>query len=752
MGTNRSTVQTLTLPVEGMTCASCVARVEKALRTAEGVATANVNLASETVSLSFDSSRTDLQKIAAVVDEAGYKLIVSDAADITAEPSESAATPIDDRQERAYRKLRSDFIFSAVLTIPVMVLSMISVSDWFMRWSPLSTDEINRLVFLATTAIMFVAGKRFFIVAWKLARHASADMNTLVAVGTGTAYLYSTLVVLFPRWLGINHAGDHIYFDTSATIMTLILMGRVLEARARRRTTDAIKELIGLQPKTARVLRNGSERDIPAADVVTGDVVIVRPGEKIPVDGVITRGSTAMDESMVTGESMPVERSVGEKVIGGTINKNGSVEFRATAVGKQTVMAQIIRLVEQAQASKAPVQTLADQIAAVFVPVVISLAVLTFVFWYFIGGLPFTAAMINFIAVLIIACPCALGLATPTAIMVATGLGASRGILIKNAESLERAHKVQTVVLDKTGTVTEGKPSVTDVLPLNSSDERLLLQRAASVENRSEHPLARAIVDAARERGILPGVVESFQSKTGLGVEGRVDGQRVLVGSLPLMNEYSVATTEAEPQVADLSKAGKTLAFVAIDQMLAGVIGIADPIKPTSKDAVAALKRMGIEVDLITGDNVQTANAIASQAGVDSVIAGVMPQDKAAHVKARQQKGRIVAMVGDGINDAPALAQADVSIAMGSGTDVAMETADVTLMHGSLQGVVEAIRLSKRTILTVKQNLFWAFIYNVIGIPVAALGLLNPMVAAAAMAMSSVSVVTNSLRLKRAKI
>ncbi|MBM4161583.1 MAG: metal-transporting ATPase, partial [Ignavibacteria bacterium] len=493
MGTNRSTVQTLTLPVEGMTCASCVARVEKALRTAEGVATANVNLASETVSLSFDSSRTDLQKIAAVVDEAGYKLIVSDAADITAEPSESAATPIDDRQERAYRKLRSDFIFSAVLTIPVMVLSMISVSDWFMRWSPLSTDEINRLVFLATTAIMFVAGKRFFIVAWKLARHASADMNTLVAVGTGTAYLYSTLVVLFPRWLGINHAGDHIYFDTSATIMTLILMGRVLEARARRRTTDAIKELIGLQPKTARVLRNGSERDIPAADVVTGDVVIVRPGEKIPVDGVITRGSTAMDESMVTGESMPVERSVGEKVIGGTINKNGSVEFRATAVGKQTVMAQIIRLVEQAQASKAPVQTLADQIAAVFVPVVISLAVLTFIFWYFIGGLPFTAAMINFIAVLIIACPCALGLATPTAIMVGTGLAASRGILIKNAESLERAHKVQTVVLDKTGTVTEGKPSVTDVLPLNGSDERLLLQQVASVENRSEHPLARAI-------------------------------------------------------------------------------------------------------------------------------------------------------------------------------------------------------------------------------------------------------------------
>ena len=415
-------------------------------------------------------------------------------------------------------------------------------------------------------------------------------------------------------------------------------------------------------------------------------------------------------------------------------------------------MAQIIQLIEKAQGSKAPVQRLADQIAAVFVPVVISLAVLTFILWYSIGGLPFTAAMINFIAVLIIACPCALGLATPTAIMVGTGLGASRGILIKNAESLERAHKVQTVVLDKTGTVTEGKPSVTDVVPLNGTDARLLLQRAASVENRSEHPLARAIVDAARERGIVPGTVESFQSKTGLGVEGRIDGHTVLVGNLPLMNEYSIRTTDADAQIATLSGAGKTLAFVAIDQTLAGIIGIADPIKPTSKDAVAALKRMGIEVDLITGDNVQTADTIASRAGVDRVIASVMPQDKAAYVKALQQRGRTVAMVGDGINDAPALAQADVSIAMGSGTDVAMETADVTLMHGNPEGVVEAIRLSKRTILTVKQNLFWAFIYNVIGIPLAATGLLNPMIAAAAMALSSVSVVTNSLRLKRAKI
>jgi Cu+-exporting ATPase len=481
---------------------------------------------------------------------------------------------------------------------------------------------------------------------------------------------------------------------------------------------------------------------------VKEDIIIVRPGEKVAVDGVITKGFTSLDESMVTGESMPVEKTVGHKVIGGTINKNGSIEFRATAVGKDTVIAQIIKLVEEAQGSKAPIQALADRIASVFVPVVISLAVITFILWYLVGGLPFTGAMINFIAVMIIACPCALGLATPTAIMVGTGLGASRGILIKNAESLERAHKLQTVIFDKTGTITEGKPSATDVIPLNGFDEKTLVQRAASVESRSEHPIATAIVDRARETGLDLESVESFQSLTGLGLTAVVDGDAVLIGNDALMKEYATETTAAESAAAKLSQAGKTIIYVAINGKLAGLFGVADTIKATSREAVAQLKRMNLEAVMITGDNERTAAAIAAQAGIDRVIAGVMPQDKAAQVRAQQSNGRIVGMVGDGINDAPALAQADVSIAMGTGTDVAMETADITLMRGDLIGVVDAIKLSHRTILAIKQNLFWAFIYNVIGIPVAALGLLNPMIAAAAMAMSSVSVVSNSLRLR----
>ncbi|MEK6754999.1 MAG: heavy metal translocating P-type ATPase [Bacteroidota bacterium] len=739
------TIQTMTLPVEGMTCASCVARVEKALKRVAGVGTANVNLATENVSLSFDSSKTNLQQLAAVVEETGYKLLVPDA---SAKPTEGSK-PSEGFQEQAYRKLKSDFVFSVVLAVPVMALSMIGMTHWFMQWSPLSMDEVNRLLFLATTLIMFISGKRFFTIAWKLARHTSADMNTLVAVGTGTAYVYSTLVVLFPEWLGNPDAANHIYFDTAATIIALILMGRVLEAKAKMRTTDAIKKLLALQPKTARVLRNGIEIDVPVSDVVKDDIVIVRPGEKIPVDGVITSGFTSIDESMVTGESMPVEKTIGNKVVGGTINKNGSIEFHATAVGKETVIAQIIKLVEQAQGSKAPVQALADKIASVFVPTVITLAVITFVLWYFVGGLPFTSAMINFIAVLIIACPCALGLATPTAIMVRTGLGASKGILIKNAESLERAHKIQTVVLDKTGTVTEGKPSVTDIVPFNGHDEQKILQRTASIEKKSEHALGFAIVEDAARRNLHLSQIESFQSHTGLGVTAVVDGDAVAVGNVAMMKEYGVGTFEAESVASRLSTEGKTPVFVAINGKLSGIIAVADAIKPTSKQAIAQLKQMGMEVVMITGDNRRTAEAIAEQAGVGRVVAEVMPQDKAAHVKALQAEGKVVAMVGDGINDAPALAQADVGIAMGTGTDVAIETADITLMKGDLLGVVRAIKLSKRTIFAIKQNLFWAFIYNVIGIPVAALGLLNPMVAAAAMAMSSVSVVSNSLRLRR---
>ena len=744
--------QTLTLPVEGMTCASCVARVEKTLKKVEGVEIANVNLATENVTLSFDPSKADLATIAAAVEEAGYKLALPPPA-VQRSGSENVVTLKEEsHQEKAFRQLKKDFMFSAVLTLPVMIVSMVNMTEWFMTSVPLTMNEVNILLFLATTVVMAGPGRRFFVVAWKLAKHFSADMNTLVAVGTGTAYLFSSIVTLFPRWLPIDNPMDHIYFDTAATIITLILLGRMLEARAKSRTTDAIKKLIGLQPKTARVVRDGQEQDVPIESVIHNDIIIVRPGERIPVDGIITKGSTSIDESMITGESMPVEKTAGGKVIGGTINRNGSIEFRATAVGKETVIAQIIKLVEDAQGSKAPIQALADRIAAVFVPVVIGIAITTFLAWFFVGGLPFTAAMINFIAVLIIACPCALGLATPTAIMVGTGLGANRGILIKNAESLERAHTINTVVLDKTGTVTEGKPSVTDLLGFNGYDKTLILQRAVSIESRSEHPLALAVVEYARQKSISIKEIESFQSHTGLGVMAVVEGDAVAVGNLAMMKEFSIESGDAEASAARLSSEGKTPILVAINGKLAGLLAVADKVKPTSHEAIEQLKGMGIDVVMITGDNLRTAEAIASQAGIDRVIAGVMPQDKAAHVKSLQGNGKVVAMVGDGINDAPALAQADVGIAMGSGTDVAMETADVTLMSGDLLGVVGAIRLSKKTIRTIKQNLFWAFIYNIIGIPVAALGLLNPMYAAAAMAFSSVSVVSNSLRLRAGKV
>ncbi len=745
-------VQTLTLPVEGMTCASCVARVEKVLKNVDGVENATVNLASEKVTFSFDPNKANLSQLAAIVDKAGYTLLLPTPAVSQNTADTSDPTPAETHKEQAYRKLKSDFLFSAALTLPIMFISMVSMADWFMRWSPLSMDEVNKLLFLATTIVVVFPGRRFFEAAWKLVKHFSADMSTLVAVGTGTAYLFSALVVLFPEWLPEAARGNVIYFDTAATITTLILMGRLLEAKAKRRTTDAIRKLLRLQPKTARVRRNGNELDVSISDLIVNDTIIVRPGEKIPVDGIVTSGSTSVDESLVTGESLPVDKSAGEKVIGGTINGNGSIEFRATAVGKDTVIANIVRLVEEAQGSKAPIQALADKIAAVFVPVVISIAVMTFALWFFVGGLPFTAAMINFIAVLIIACPCALGLATPTAIMVGTGLGASHGILIKNAESLERAEKVQTIVLDKTGTVTEGNPSATDFEVLNGFEKRRILQRAASLENKSEHPLGKAVVEYARQNGAEPAEIESFESTPGLGLMGKSGGDFIVVGNKGMMEKWRIDVTAAQEISSRFASEGKTPVMIALNGTLSAVIGIADTIKPGSSESIAQLKQMGFSVIMITGDNERTALAIAHNAGIDTVIAGVLPQEKADHIKRLQLEGKTVAMVGDGINDAPALAQADVSIAMGSGSDVAMDTADITLMHSDLKGVVDAIRLSKRTILSIKQNLFWAFFYNVIGIPVAAFGLLNPMVAAAAMAMSSVSVVSNSLRLRRFRI
>ena len=762
-------IQTLTLPVEGMTCASCVARVEKALKTTGGIESAIVNLATEKVTVSFDASKADMDEMSKAVENAGYKLILPSLDQRSNEPTNQRTNETrlrlmvrrahhqndfggqaayERRKESDFKKLKGEFILSAVLTIPIMVISMIGMTDWFMAWSPFTMNEINLLLLVATTIVMVVSGKRFFSIAWKLGRHGSADMNTLVAVGTGSAYLYSAIIVLFPRWLSVADASGHIYFDTAAAIITLILMGRLLESKAKRKTTDAIKKLMNLQPKMARILKNGIESDVPVDDVRKDDIFIVRPGEKMPVDGVILKGATSVDESMLTGESMPVEKIPGNAVVGGTINMDGSLEVRATAVGKETVIAQIIRLVEEAQGSKAPIQTLADKVASVFVPAVIVIAVVTLALWLLIGGIPFSSALINFVAVLIIACPCALGLATPTAIMVGTGRGATQGILIRNAESLERAHGIQTIILDKTGTLTEGKPSVTDFIPLNGHERLAVLRHAASVENRSEHPLARAIVDYAVREGIVPGDVESFKAVSGLGVRAAMNGTEIVVGSPSYTKDQAIDIGAAEKEIVRFASEGKTAVLVAINGTAAGVFGISDTVKSTSREAVEKLKRLGISVVILTGDSAATARSVAASLGIDRVIAEVMPHEKAAHVRRLQAEGAIVAMAGDGINDAPALAQADVGIAMGTGTDVAMDTADITLMNGDLLNVVHAISLSKKTIRTIKQNLFWAFVYNVVGIPVAALGLLNPMYAAAAMALSSVSVVSNSLRLR----
>jgi P-type Cu+ transporter len=744
----------LMLPVEGMTCASCVARVEKTLKKIDGVEIANVNLATEAVALSFDPKKTSLDVLANAVERAGYKLLLPQ------EPPEGSSSQtlipsegnLENRQEKSFRQLQLDFIFSLALAVPIMLVNMLSMTSWFMTHIPLSMDEVNKILLLLTMPVMIISGKRFFIPAWRLARHFSSDMNTLVALGTGTAFLYSAFVVLFPQWLPPGVNGNDVYFDSAAMIIALILMGKTLEARAKYKTTEEIQALFKIQPKTARVIHENLEREVPVTDVLAGDIVVVRPGERIPVDGVIVKGASSIDEAMLTGESLPVEKHEGDTVVGATMNTNGSFEYRATAVGANTVFAHIIKLVEEAQGSKAPIQYLADKIASIFVPIVIVVALGAFGVWYAIIGIGFASALINSIAVLVIACPCALGLATPTAIMVGTGKGATVGVLIKNAESLERACSIQTIVFDKTGTITQGKPSVTDIRILGSADENTLLSIIASVENKSEHPLSAAIVDAAKNRSISLLDVHAFTSKTGYGVVGIVNGRNVVVGSEHMMKDLSIDVTIAETYIAEFSEQGKTSVLAAVDGAVAGILAVADTLNPTSRKTVDELRQMGLEVVMLTGDTPGTAKAIAVQVGIERIFSKVLPDEKYAKVKALQSEGKMVAMVGDGINDAPALAQADVSIAMGSGADVAMETADVTLMKSDLHGVVQAIRLSRSTMRTIKQNLFWAFIYNIIGIPLAALGLLNPMFAAGAMAFSSVSVVTNSLRLKGTKL
>jgi P-type Cu+ transporter len=735
----------VSLPVEGMTCASCVLRVEKTLKKIEGVSQASVNLATNRAMIELDPALASLETLRDAVQNAGYTMHL---------PSEygsggAAQTAGDGMEERTARSLKKDFVVSAILTVPVMILSMTSMTEWFHTYSPLTMDEVNGILFVLTTALMFGPGKRFFIGLWKSIRHLSADMNTLVAVGTGAAYAFSASAVIFPQRLGASVSGAT-YFDTAATIITLILLGKLLESRAKHRASEAIRLLAGLQPKTALVNRFGEEMNIPVEQVLVGDTVIIKPGERIPVDGIVLKGESAIDESMMTGESLPVRKGIHDSITGGTMNKNGSIEFRATAVGKDTVLAHIISLVETAQGSKAPVQLLADKIASVFVPIVIGIALVTFLVWLLTGA-PFATALIHSIAVLIIACPCALGLATPTAIIVGVGVGAEHGILIRNAGSLERVHKTTDVVFDKTGTLTEGAPGVTDMETNAGMDERMLLSLVASVERLSEHPLASAILDEAKKRGIEPGSAEEFMNFPGSGISATVDGHAVAAGNEGMMSQAAVDVSDARPLAERHAREGKTVVFVAVDGRYAGLIAIADPLRASSRAAVTALRKMHRTVTLLTGDTMATAESIARQAGIDHVIAKVLPQDKVAFVSGLQSQGRFVAMAGDGINDAPALAQADVSIAMGSGSDVAMETADITLMSSDLMHVADAIRLSEKTLSKIRQNLFWAFVYNIVGIPLAALGFLNPMIAAAAMAFSSVSVVSNSLLLKRMK-
>ncbi len=733
------------LPVEGMTCASCVARVEKALKKIDGIENVSVNFASEKVTFETKGD-IPLDVAAEAVAKYGYKLHT----ETTSEKKEGEEE--DKIFLEHFKALKKDFIFAIVLAIPLFLISILRDVSFFQSFWTLSPDYTNKILFLLATPIMFMPAKRFFKSFWANLKHFSADMNTLVAVGTGAAYIYSTVATLFPAWIQNGANAPHVYFDTAGVIIVLILLGKVLETNSKGKTNLAIKKLLELKPKEATILKDGKEVKIPIASLTVGNKVVVKPGEKIPADGKIVEGFSIVDESMLTGESVPVEKSTGAQVIGGSVNKNGSFVFEVTAVGDNSTLGQIIKLVEEAQSSKAPIQKLADKVAAVFVPAVILVGILTFLGWYFVAPEhSFNIALINFVAVLIIACPCAMGLATPTAIMVSTGLGAEKGILIKNGESLEMAHKITAVALDKTGTITEGKPEVTDVTTFDFH-QRELLALAASVESRSEHPIGEAIVRKAKNENVQTRKIESFQNQVGAGIFAIIDGNAVLVGNRKLMNSYSIKIDDAEESIKRFSSQGKSIVLVAINGKLAGLLAVADPIRETSKQAIEELKKLGLKVIMITGDNQLTAESIAREAGIERYFAEVRPEEKATKVKELQKQGEIVAMVGDGINDSPALVTADLGIAIGTGTDVAIESSDVTLIKGDLRSVVTAIKLSKKTIRTIKQNLFWAFVYNTIGIPFAALGFLNPIIGALAMSFSSVSVVSNSLRLKRAKV
>ena len=775
--------QSIRIPVTGMTCAACSARVQRTLQNQPGVADANVNLMMKTATVRFDPAAVSPDQLVEAIRDTGYGAQLA-SPDQTAFEEQEAR----DRATLAeFRELRKKAIVSGIVGVIAMVISMpimshIGISDPFMRWATsalhpvfhdampwlyrLPLQAVTGALLVATLFVMLWAGRHFYTRAWSALRHRSADMNTLVAVGTGAAFLYSLAATVAPALFFQRGMAPDVYYEAVIIIIALILTGNAFEARAKTRTANALRALVHLQPKTARVVRTGPDGDVevdaPIDTVESGETIVVRPGERIPVDGEVLAGESAVDESMLTGESMPLTKTPGDAVIGGTINRTGAFRYRATTLGADSVLARIVKLMRDAQGTRAPIQKLADRISGIFVPVVIGISVVTFFIWFFAADYaPVARAFAAAVAVLIIACPCAMGLAVPTAIMVATGKGAELGVLIKGGEALQRAGDLNTMVLDKTGTVTEGRPTVTDVVlaPTQARSSNDVLRLVASLETMSEHPLADAIVRHARDNAVALDVPEGFRSVTGRGALGTVNGAALAVGNAALMYDWGIDIAPLARGVERLSEEGKTPMYVAIDGALAAVVAVADPIKQTSREAIARFHEMGLEVVMLTGDNRRTANAVARRAGIDRVVAEVLPEGKVAEIARLQGEGKVVAMVGDGINDAPALAKADVGMAIGTGTDVAVEAGDVVLMRGDLRTAAHAVKLSRRTMRTMKQNLFWAFIYNVIGIPVAAgvlypaFGiLLSPILASAAMAFSSVSVVTNSLRLRAARI
>ncbi len=775
------TTQKVSLSVGGMTCVACQIRVQRALDKEPGVIQASVNLMLKSAEVTYDPGTTSPDAVRQAITQTGYEAEIN-SPDHTDQDEQAQQ---EQTQAEEFRSFRNKAVVSGILGVVAMVLSMPlmssgpthahgGVTDPFMQWimgwmtpvltsfAPglyaLDTDLLSITLLAMTVFVMTWAGRHFYTRAWAAFRHHSADMNTLVAVGTGAAFLFSILATLAPEVFLTRGMAPELYYEAVIMIMALILTGNALESRAKRQTSAALRKLMTLQPRTARIIRDGLEREIPVEDMRTGDTVLVRPGERIPVDGTVLAGTSSVDESMLTGESIPVDKKPGDRLIGGTMNTTGAFQYHATTLGTNSVLSRIVQLMREAQGSRAPIQKLADRVSGIFVPVVLSLAIATFMVWFVMAdAAPAIRALVAAVSVLIIACPCAMGLAVPTAVMVATGKGAELGVLIKGGEALQRASQVTTIVMDKTGTLTEGQPAVTEILsiPGTTHSEQEILRLVASVESSSEHPLGQAIVRHAATRNDSLSPVHQFQAMTGRGAIGKVEGRKVAVGNLALMTELNIQTSAIQQDVERFAREGKTPVYVAIDGTVAGLVAIADPLKASSRDVVDRLHRLGYQVTMLTGDHLRTAEAVARMAGITRVVAGVLPEGKVAEITRLQSAGEVVAMVGDGMNDAPALAQADIGIAMGAGSDIAIEASDVTLMRNDLRAVGSAIELARQTMKTMKQNLFWAFIYNVVGIPVAA-GilypiwgiLLSPILASAAMAFSSVSVVTNSLRLR----